>query len=368
MSATASAIPELDEVIQNGSPDGRAAMVKRLSAFFLDGASRFNDDHVKVFDQVLSCLVSEIETKARAELSQRLACVSNAPVGVVRRLARDDDIEVAGPILEQSSRISESDLVHVAGIRSQAHLLAIANRPEIAAAVTDLLVRRGDRQVARTLAENHGARLSADGFARLVGRAQTDELLAEKVVMRPDFPPLLLPELVLEATQAVQQRPLASVNAETEAETAIRRMLAQASEGAGACAAPRDYTTAQRLIESLHRERRLNEAAALEFVRNRQFEETVAAFACLCAVPIEVVERILDCDRPDPVLILCKAAGWGWPTAKEIIMASRVRQALSSQSLDAAYTNFEHLSLTTAKRVMRFWQVQTNDDARQGMR
>jgi hypothetical protein len=85
-------------------------------------------------------------------------------------------------------------------------------------------------------------------------------------------------------------------------------------------------------------------------------------------VPIEVVERILDCDRPDPVLILCKAAGWGWPTAKEIIMASRVRQALSSQSLDAAYTNFEHLSPTTAKRVMRFWQVQTNDDARQGMR
>jgi uncharacterized protein (DUF2336 family) len=368
MSATASAIPELDEVIQNGSPDGRAAMVKRLGAFFLDGASRFNDDHVKVFDQVLSRLVSDIETKARAELSQRLASVTNAPVGVVRRLARDDDIEVAGPILERSTRISESDLVHVARIRSQAHLLAIASRPEIAAAVTDLLVRRGDRQVARTLAENHGARLSADGFARLVGRAQTDELLAEKVVMRPDFPPLLLPELVLEPTEAVQQPPLASANAETEAETAIRRMLAQASEGAGACAAPRDYTTAQRLIESLHREHRLNEAAVLEFVRNRQFEETVAAFACLCAVPMEVVERILDCDRPDPVLILCKAAGWGWPTAKEIIMASRVRQALSSQTLDAAYTNFEHLSPTTAKRVMRFWQVQTNDDARQGMR
>ncbi len=216
MSATASAIPELDEVIQNGSPGRRAAMVKRLSAFFLDGASRFNDDHVKVFDQVLSRLVSEIETKARAELSQRLAAVDNAPAEVVRQLARDDDIEVARPVLEQSRRIPDSDLVHIARIRSQAHLLAIASRPEIATPVTDLLVRRGDRQVARTLAENHGARLSADSFARLIGRAQTDELLAEKIAMRPDFPPRLLPELVLEATKAVQQRLLGSARAETE--------------------------------------------------------------------------------------------------------------------------------------------------------
>ncbi len=366
MSATASAIPELDEVIQNGSPGRRAAMVKRLSAFFLDGASRFNDDHVKVFDQVLSRLVSEIETKARAELSQRLAAVDNAPAEVVRQLARDDDIEVARPVLEQSRRIPDSDLVHIARIRSQAHLLAIASRPEIATPVTDLLVRRGDRQVARTLAENHGARLSADSFARLIGRAQTDELLAEKIAMRPDFPPRLLPELVLEATKAVQQRLLGSARAETE--TPIRRVLAQAPEQANAFAAPRDYTAAQRLIECLRREQRLDEATTLDFVKSRQLEEMVAALACLCAVPIEVVERILDCDRLDPVLILCKAAGWGWPTAKEIIMASRVREALTSQCLDAAFANFEHLSPTTAKRVMRFWQVQMNDEGRPWMR
>jgi uncharacterized protein (DUF2336 family) len=361
MSATA-AIPELDEVIHYGSPCRRATMVARLSAFFLDGASRFHDDHVKVFDQVLSRLVSEIETKARAELSQQLAAVGNAPVEVVRQLARDEEIEVARPVLEQSARLSDSDLVHIARIRSQAHLLAIASRPEIAAPVTDLLVRRGDRQVARTLAENHGARLSADGFARLVGRAQTDELLAEKIANRPDFPSRLLPELVLEVTQAVQQRLPASTK--TGSETAIRTLLAQASENADALAAPRDYTAAQRLIESLRREQRLNEAATLDFVKNRRFEETVVALACLCAVPIEVVERILDCDRPDPVLILCKAAGWEWPTAKEIIMATRPTQTLSSQSLDAAHTNFEYLSPATAKRVMRFWQVKTIDDGR----
>ena len=67
-------------------------------------------------------------------------------------------------------------------------------------------------------------------------------------------------------------------------------------------------------------------------------------------------------DRPDPILILCKSAGWGWPTAKAIIMARSTGRAPSSQGLDTAYSNFERLSSATAQRVMRFWQVRRPDD------
>src|SRR5215510_3851867 len=107
MSASPSLIPELEEVIQNGTPERRAETLKRITAYFLDGASRFNDDHVRLFDEVFSRLITEIETKARSELSQRLAPVGNAPVDVVRTLAKDDDIAVAGPVIKQSSRLAE---------------------------------------------------------------------------------------------------------------------------------------------------------------------------------------------------------------------------------------------------------------------
>ena len=69
MSAPASLIPELEEVIQHGSPERRAETLKRITAFFLDGASRFNEDHVRLFDDVFGRLIAEIEAKARAELS-----------------------------------------------------------------------------------------------------------------------------------------------------------------------------------------------------------------------------------------------------------------------------------------------------------
>ena len=74
---------------------------------------------------------------------------------------------------------------------------------------------------------------------------------------------------------------------------------------------------------------------------------------------VEVVDRLMSGDRPDPILILCKASGWGWPTARAIMTARPGTKGTSSQGLDAAFTNFERLSPATAQRVLRFWQVRT---------
>ena len=73
MAAPASLIPELEDVIQHGSPERRVLTLQRITSLFLDGASRFNEDHVRLFDDVFGCLIEEIEAKARAELSHRLA-------------------------------------------------------------------------------------------------------------------------------------------------------------------------------------------------------------------------------------------------------------------------------------------------------
>ena len=357
-----SVIPELEEVIQHASPERRAETLRRITAYFLDGADRFSENHVQLFDDVFNKLITEIETKARAELSNQLAPVGNAPTQVVRRLARDDDIAVAGPVLKQSPRLAETDLVDIAQTKSQAHLLAISERPGIAEPVTDVLVRRGDREVAYRVADNREARLSDDSFFRLVGRAELDDQLAEKVGLRPDIPPRLFRDLLLKATEVVQQRLFASAKPETQAE--IRRVLAKISHEVAAKAAPRDYSAAQRTIEALRRAGKLNEGALLGFADSGQYEETVAALASLCAVPIEVVDRLMGGDRPDPILILCKSAGWGWATAKAIIMA-RSGGGTSTQGLDTAFSNFERLSPTTAQRVMRFWQMRKTDDERQ---
>ena len=50
MAIPASLIPELEEVIQHGTPERRARALRRITDLFLEGASRFNEEHIRVFD------------------------------------------------------------------------------------------------------------------------------------------------------------------------------------------------------------------------------------------------------------------------------------------------------------------------------
>src|SRR5690349_9794365 len=94
-----SLIPELDEVIQHGSLGRRAETLRRIADLFVQGASRFNQDHIELFEQVFQRLITEVDCAARTELAHRLSVIAGAPPGVVRRLAGEDDVATAGPIL-----------------------------------------------------------------------------------------------------------------------------------------------------------------------------------------------------------------------------------------------------------------------------
>jgi len=353
MGAPASLLPELEDVVQHGSAEKRAETLRRITSLFLDSAPNFNEEHVALFDDVIGCLIEEIEAKALAELARRIAPVSNAPVGVVSKLAKNDDITVAGPVLK-SPVLSDPDLKYIAETKGQAHLLALSSRLGISEALSDILVDRGDREVVRSIATNHKAQLSEGAFTTLVKRAEQDGVLAEKVGLRTDIPPRLFRQLLIQASDVVQKRLLAQAKPETQAE--IRRVLAKVTDEVGAKAAPRNYTAALAAVRELHKERKLTEADIAEYAKTGQYEETIAALATLCAVPVEVVDRLMSGERADPVLILARSAGFGWPTVREVISA-RPGAKPSAQVLDAAFENFEKLTAATAQRVVRFWQV-----------
>ena len=353
MGAPVSLLPELEDVVQHGSAEKRAETLRRITTLFLDGAAAFSNEHVGLFDDVIGYLIEEIEAKALAELARRLAPVPNAPEGVVRTLAENDDIAVAGPVLKQA-RLDDPELMQIAESKSQAHLLALSERTSVSEALAEILVTRGDREVARSIATNQKAHLSENAFSTLVKRAEQDGVLAEKVGLRTDIPPRLFRQLLMQASDVVQKRLLAQAKPETQAE--IRRVLAKVTDEVAARASPRNYTAALAAVRALHKERKLSEADIAEYAKSGRYEETIAALATLCAVPVEVVDRLMGGERADPVLILARSAGFGWPTVREVINA-RPGPKPSPATLDAAYENFERLTAATAQRVVRFWQV-----------
>jgi uncharacterized protein (DUF2336 family) len=360
MAMQASLIPELEDVLSRGSLDKRADTLRRITNLFIDGANHYNEDHVGLFDDVLMRLIADVESKALAEVAHRLASVDNAPMQLIRRLAKDEDIAIAGPVLKRSPRLAETDLIDIAGTMGPDHLLAISGRKEVSAAVTDVLVMRGDRDVARSLATNMGAKLSETSLSNLVERAETDGILAETVGRRSDVPIHLFRQLVAQGREVVQKRLGAS---RPQGQGGIKRLLVEVRSGRAPAAPQRDYRAAQRTVWNMRKAGTLDEAQLVQFASTGHFEEMVVALSALCAVPLDVVDRLMGSDRTDPVLILCKAVGFEWPTVRAIITVHPRGNGTSAQRLDEAHCNFERLSQSTAQRVVRFWQINQPDAA-----
>ena len=334
MNADAPLLAALEDIVKHGSQDRRADMLDRLANLFIGSAASFSEEHVQLFDEVLNRLIAKIETKARFELSIKLSGVSNAPLGIVRRLAEDDDIFVARPVLEQSERLADPDLLKVARTKSQPHLLAISNRQRIAEAITDVLVRRGDREVVRNVAGNSGACLSQAGFSTLVRKAERDGILAEKIGQRSDTPQPFFHQLFIQATHIVQKRLVATATPETQAK--IRRVLADISEQftrdtmAAVHSTPSDW-------HNIEQDAKSDEVAIAELASAGRYDETIAALSGLCKIPPQNMHRILANKRADPAIVVCKALGFAWPTAQAIIVLLTKGHGTSAHTLESKH-------------------------------
>jgi uncharacterized protein (DUF2336 family) len=355
MSQAASVIEELEDVLAAGSSDRRTEILRRVTDLYLGNAAGFNEEQVGLFDDVLAHLIQQVETTALAQLGAKLAPIDNAPNGIIRSLAHHHEIAVAGPVLTRSTQLTDRDLVEIAGSRGQGHLGAISERSRLAAAVTDILIQRGDTSVVRKLSQNQGATFSDGGYVTLVGRAETDERLAENLGMRRDIPLQLLQDLILKATETVRTRLLKVVPPERQA--VIQGILTSASdEVMRKATGPRDFSRAVALIDKMQGTGRLNDKAIAEFAGTGRYEELVVGLARMCATPVELIERLMQNIRHDGVLVACKAAELHWPTFHAILKA-RFSYDLSAPDLTQVRSDFLKLSVPTARRMLRFWLV-----------
>jgi uncharacterized protein (DUF2336 family) len=359
VSAEAPLLAAVEDIVKHGSQDRRADMLERIANLFVGSAASFSEDHVQLFDEVFNRLIAEIEAKARFELSVKLSCVCNAPFGVVRRLAGDDDILVARPVLARSERLADADLLSIAKTKSQLHLLAIANRNRIAETITDVLVRRGDREVVRNVAGNSGARLSQTGFSSLVRKAETDGILAEKIGQRSDTPQPFFHQLFVQATHVVQKRLLAIATPQTQDK--IRRVLADISREFARDTMLAHGSGASVRLDEMEPNVKMEEATIAELAHEKRYDETIAALSTRCDIPLQHMHRILANKQADPALIVCKALGFGWPTAEAIVLLLTKGIGTSVHTLESKHRNFEKLSASGSKDVLRLWHRRQDD-------
>jgi uncharacterized protein (DUF2336 family) len=356
MPRPASIFGEVESALHDASGERRVEVLRRVTDLFVGQADQFSEEQTEVFDGVLNRLIKHIEERAIAELSARVAPIPNAPYETVRALARHDNIDVSGPILTKSERLTDNDLIEIATTKSQEHLFRIAGRTSLNTGVTDALVDHGDAHVANRLAQNAGARISNTGMAKLVLRSDGDERLTESLADRVDIPPQHFQNLLSQATEAVRERLLQTASPARRA--TIRNVLSQISAQIAPLpnGAPR-FPDAQRLIRSFSQDTELLTAKVFEFAVKKQVGEAIVGLSTLSGVPVEQVGRLFSVPNAFGLLALCRSVMMDWQSAWAVIMASAAAGTLQGTDPNDLKAEYDSLSPTSAQRLLRFWQT-----------
>jgi uncharacterized protein (DUF2336 family) len=233
----------------------------------------------------------------------------------------------------RSPQLNDDDLVENATTKSQDHLFAIAQRLKLSESVTDVLVDRGNEGVVHRVVRNKGARFSLAGYGKLTNRARYDRKLTLALGERSDLPRQYFIKLLDSASATVRAR-LEAANPQAAAAirdtvddvaTAMQREVRKTS---------RAHAVAVREAKRRFNVRPITEASVHGPAHAQDFEKTAVALARLGVFSVDLVERALLDEGEDMVLLLAKAAGCSWTTARELLLMYVANRGLNTEDME----------------------------------
>ncbi|CCG41669.1 DUF2336 domain-containing protein [Magnetospirillum molischianum] len=154
------------------------------------GLSAHDQDRLhRLTYEALEIIARDQIPRIRQILSQALKDVANAPPDVIRRLARDAELVVSGPILRFSPVLTDEDLLEIIGTDPiPGALTAISRRAGINTQVCDAIAATDDVDAIAVLLGNPLAQIREETLDQLVHRAADIEAWHRPFVERPRIP------------------------------------------------------------------------------------------------------------------------------------------------------------------------------------
>lgn len=136
----------------------------------------------------LESLARDQVPKVRQILAEALRDVAGAPAEVIRRLARDAELVVAGPVLQFSPVLTDDDLLEIIGAGPIPGALAcISRRSVVNVKVADAIAATDDVEAIAVLLGNPSAQIREETLDRLADRAADIETWHKPMVERPQL-------------------------------------------------------------------------------------------------------------------------------------------------------------------------------------
>jgi len=189
--AANAATPRKADLLLVEDEDGevRVGMAEKI-ALLAPGLSVDEQDAIrKMTYEALEILARDQMTRVRQILSETLKDVANAPPEVIRRLARDAELVVCGPVLEFSPVLTTEDLLKIIANEPIGGALgAVSRRHDLGGAVSSAIAASYDQEAITDLLANKSAQIREETLNNLIDRAVEFESWHEPLIHRPTLP------------------------------------------------------------------------------------------------------------------------------------------------------------------------------------
>ncbi|HOZ27273.1 MAG TPA: DUF2336 domain-containing protein [Hyphomonadaceae bacterium] len=354
----------LVELAKETSSEKRRELLRQVTDVFLVESQTRSDREAELFDEIVGAVAADLETQVRIELAQKVAASRLAIRRTARRLAFDD-IEVARPVLEKSTALTQSDLVDVIQQTSQDHMMAVTKRPDIGERTASALVARGEDPVVASLLSNPLARISRETYERVAHRALTSPVLHAPFVRRMNVPLDLLNEVYLKVSADLRREIVGKFQGATDVDVqaALESSREHLSSAYGAL--PADYQLAKQDVDDLQKRDVLRPSSLEAMLRGNKHTSFVIAFARLTDVDFDLASRLIEAKDVDAMALLCRAAEF----ERNLFVTLCMMMLGGSGGLSKAERYgqlYEQVPVVAARRALRFWKVRAKVAAEKG--
>ncbi len=155
------------KLARDSSSEKKHELAEHVTGLLVARADDPGSEETHLLNNMLEGVYDSLAHDAKRKMSERLADVPSMSSKLAAAMA-NDDLPVAQAVLERSKSLREEDLRKIAETKDQGYLLALAKRDHVSNDISNILIKRGSRDVKHTLAANLGAEITMPVFESLV--------------------------------------------------------------------------------------------------------------------------------------------------------------------------------------------------------
>jgi len=274
--------------------------------------------------EALDILARDQVTRVRQILSEALKDVAGAPPEVIRQLAWDTELVVAGPILEFSPVLTDEDLLEIIDQGAAAgRLSAISKRAEVPETIVDAIVATSDEEAVAFLLDNHKAQIREETLDLILEQAPDVGAWHMPLVKRPVLS--LHAATLLAGFVADNLLEILSEREDLESDVLeeIRSVVSERLQGDGKKPAEKSNERtpselAHEQATGLHEAGELSEAEIAEALKSGKRDLVMASIAVRCELPMLAIQKVVTKKDAKGTVSMCWKAGLSARLAENI--------------------------------------------------